>query len=254
MAPEQNIEARRFKQVREELGLTQSEFAEQLDAGRSTADIERGKKKITGRIIAQLLRQHSINPLWIYGYSFNKHIEVMGQTSPKVISLNAQERENMLMVPVKASAGYADNVQDTDWYESLPTFNIPLPQYNDGSFRAFQVEGDSMLPVLRNKEWVMAKAVESVRLANNERIHVVVTNSMVVVKKLAKVAGESYVKLISLNPEYPTIEQPIDEISELWEVNSHLSFDLDEPSQNDAITSLQQGLESLKIEINKLKQ
>ncbi len=253
MGIEPSIEAKRFKVVREELGFTQSEFALQLDAGRSTADIERGKKKITGKIIAELLKQHSINPLWMYGFSFNKHIEVMGQTSPKVIALDAHERENMLMVPVRASAGYADNVMDIDWYESLPTFNIPLPQYNDGSFRAFQVEGDSMQPVLRSKEWVMAKAVESVRLANDDRIHVVVTCNSVVVKKLEKVAGQSYVNLISLNPEYPNIEQSIDGISELWEVNSHLSFDLDEPSQNDAITSLQQGLESLKIEINKLK-
>ena len=69
---------------------------------------------------------------------------------------------------------------------SLPAFNIPLPQYKEGSYRAFQVKGDSMLPVLQPTEWVMGRAVESVRQANDGKIHVVVTTDTVVVKKLRK--------------------------------------------------------------------
>ncbi|MBF4984104.1 helix-turn-helix transcriptional regulator, partial [Nonlabens mediterrranea] len=146
MAQEISIEAQRFKKVREELGKTQSEFAELLGAGSSTADIERGKKKITGKIVTELLRQFFINPLWLYGNSYNKHLETTASTAPKIISMNSSDRENMIMVPIKASAGYASNVLDTDWYQDLPAFNIPLPQYKEGSFRAFQVRGDSMLP------------------------------------------------------------------------------------------------------------
>ncbi|MEP1856340.1 LexA family transcriptional regulator, partial [Nonlabens ulvanivorans] len=249
MAQEISIEAQRFKKVREELGKTQSEFAELLDAGSTTADIERGKKKITGKIVTELLRQFHINPLWLYGNSYNKHLETTSSTAPKIISMDTSDRENMIMVPIKASAGYATNVLDTDWYQDLPAFSIPLPQYKEGSFRAFQVRGDSMLPVLQPSEWVMGKAVESVRQANDNRIHVVVTADTVVVKKLRKSEISDLVNLISLNRDYPVIEQSISEIKELWEVNSKLSFDLDVHEGEEAMISLKQGLDSLRDEI-----
>jgi SOS-response transcriptional repressor LexA len=253
MGQEITIEAQRFKIVREELAKTQAEFAVLLDAGTSTADIERGKKKITGKIVSDLLRLFQINPLWLYGKSFNKHLEVAGNTAPKVITMGTNNRENMIMVPIKASAGYAGNVQDSEWYTELPAFNIPLPEYKEGSFRAFQVHGDSMLPVLLPNEWVMGKAVESVRQANDGRIHVVVTSDSVVVKKLRKSESPDQVNLISLNREYPLIEQPVVEIRELWEVNSKLSFDLDARDGDEALVSLKQGLDSLRSEIAQMK-
>lgn len=253
MTQEIPIEAKRFKQIREELGKTQSEFAELLGAGSTTADIERGKKKITGKIVTELLRQFHVNPLWLYGSSYNKELETTASTAPKIITIDASERENMIMVPIKASAGYASNVQDTDWYQELPAFNIPLPEYKEGSYRAFQVRGDSMLPVLQPAEWVMGKAVESVRMANDNRIHVVVTVDTVVVKKLRKSEINNQVNLISLNRDYPVIEQSISEIRELWEVNSKLSFDLDVHEGEEAMISLKQGLDSLRDEIARLK-
>lgn len=253
MAQEISIEAKRFKTIREELGKTQSEFAKLLDAGSTTADIERGKKKITGKVVTELLRQFHVNPLWLYGTSYNKYLETSSSTAPKVVTMDTQERENMIMVPIKASAGYANNMQDTDWYQELPAFQIPLPQYKEGSFRAFQVRGDSMLPVLQPGEWVMGKAVESIRQANDNRIHVVVTADTVVVKKLRKSEIQNQVNLISLNRDYPVIEQSIDTIRELWEVNSKLSFDLDAHEGEEAMISLKQGLDSLRDEIAQLK-
>ncbi len=253
MAQDIPTEATRFKQVREDLGKTQSEFAELLDAGSTTADIERGKKKITGKIVTELLRQFNINPLWLYGNSYNKYLETSRSTAPKIISMDVSERENMIMVPIKASAGYASNVLDTEWYNELPAFNIPLPQYKEGSYRAFQVNGDSMLPVLQPNEWVMARAVENIRQANDNKIHVVVTPDTVVVKKLKKLESPEGVLLVSLNRDYPVIEQSVVEISELWEVNSKLSFDLDVYEGQEAMISLKQGLDSLRSEIASIK-
>jgi phage repressor protein C with HTH and peptisase S24 domain len=253
MVADISIEAQRFKKIREEQGMTQAEFAQVLDAGSTTADIERGKKKITGKIVTELLRQFHINPLWLYGKSFNKSLETTSNTAPKVITMDSSDRENMIMVPIKASAGYASNVHDTDWYSELPAFSIPLPQYKEGSYRAFQVQGDSMLPVLQPAEWVMAKAVENMRLANDNRIHVIVTVDSVLVKKLRKSESAGEVYLISLNRDYPVIEQSIAEIKELWEVNSKLSFDLDVHEGEEAMISLKQGLDNLRDEIASMK-
>jgi hypothetical protein len=110
-----------------------------------------------------------------------------------------------------------------------------------------------MLPVLQPHEWVMGKAVESVRTANDNRIHVVVTADSVLVKKLRKSESPEAVNLISLNREYPVIEQAVVEIKELWEVNSKLSFDLDVHEGEEAMISLKQGLDSLREEIKSIK-
>ena len=70
-------EIRRFKEIREDHDFTQSEFAEQLGIKHSTADIERGRTKLSGRVVTELLRLFNVNPLWLFGYSNQKHLNTM---------------------------------------------------------------------------------------------------------------------------------------------------------------------------------
>jgi len=107
METELPVETQRFKEIREEHKFTQAEFASMLGIKSSTADIERGKSRITGRVISELLRQFGINPLWLYGKSRQKYLELTrGDVSPKVVTVNSAEQENILLVNVKAAAGY----------------------------------------------------------------------------------------------------------------------------------------------------
>lgn len=241
------LEIKRFKEIREERNFTQTEFAALLGIKNSTADIERGRTKLSGKIVAELLRQFGVNPLWLYGDSQQKHIVLSkGDVSPKVISLNSAENENIILVNVKAAAGYPHNVQDVDWYRQLPAFDIPLPEYRNATYRGFQVEGDSMLPNLRSGEWVLGKAVPNLEEANNNKIYVVVMTDSVLVKKLQKLPDPTKVMLISLNEEYVPLEIKIDEIQELWQVNSRLTFNLDAPTENRLLRQLQESMEELK--------
>lgn len=241
------LEIKRFKEIREEHNFTQTEFAALLGIKNSTADIERGRTKLSGKIVAELLRQFGVNPLWLYGDSQQKHIVLSkGDVSPKVISLNSAENENIILVNVKAAAGYPHNVQDVDWYRQLPAFDIPLPEYRNATYRGFQVEGDSMLPNLRSGEWVLGKAVPNLEEANNNKIYVVVMTDSVLVKKLQKLPDPTKVMLISLNEEYVPLEIKIDEIQELWQVNSRLTFNLDAPTENRLLRQLQESMEELK--------
>lgn len=249
-----SIEARRFKKVREEQHYTQQSFAELLGIGATTADIERGKTKISGKVVMELLRQFNINPLWLFGLSYTKVVNVnVGDVSPKVITLTPDKKETIALVNQKAAAGYPHNIQDTEWYETLPVFNIPLPEYRNASYRGFQVEGDSMLPNIRPNEWVLGKAVSSVFEAVDSKIYIVVLHDSVLVKKLQKVPNEpNKVKLISLNPEYIPINIEVKDIQELWMVNSKLSFGVDEPPESTLLRQLQQSMDELKGQIHKL--
>ncbi|MFT5079077.1 MAG: signal peptidase I, partial [Patiriisocius sp.] len=145
------------------------------------------------------------------------------------------------------------NIQDVDWYETLPAFNIPLPQYRNATYRGFQVEGDSMLPNIKANEWVLGRAVPNVSEASDSKIYIIVLKDSVLVKKLQKVPNApNKVRLISLNPEYIPIDVSVLDIQEMWLVNSKLTFGIDEPNESGLLRELQQSMEELKGQINKL--
>lgn len=248
-------EALKFKSLREELRHTQQSFAELLGIGTTTADLERGKTKITGKVVVELMAQFNINPLWLYGRSFEKHITTFkGDVSPKVISVDDSGNDSILLVNQKAAAGYPNNIQDVEWYQSLPAFNIPLPEYRNASYRGFQVEGDSMLPNIRPNEWVLGRAVPSIDEASESKIYIVVLRDSVLVKKLQKIPNNPQnMRLISLNEQYLPIDIKTNDIQELWQVNSKLSFGIDEPSENNLLRQLQQSMDDLKSQIEGIK-
>ncbi len=254
MDKELSIEARRFKKVREEQNHTQQSFATALGINSGTADIERGKTKISGKIVMELLRQYNINPLWLFGKSFVQYVDINGgDVGPKVITLDKDGEDSIVLVNQKAAAGYPHNIQDVEWYQSLPAFNIPLPEYRNATYRGFQVEGDSMLPNIRPNEWVLGKSVPNITEASDSRIYIVVLKDSVLVKKLQKVVGApDRVRLVSLNPEYIPIDVAVNDIQELWMVNSKLTFGINEPSESTLLRQLQQSMEELKGQISNL--
>ncbi|MBC9797876.1 XRE family transcriptional regulator [Sinomicrobium weinanense] len=231
MSKNLNTEIRHFKMLRQELNLTQQAFAERLGIKNSTADIERGKTRISGEVVAALLEQFGINPLWLFGKSEQKYLRSTEQSIlPKVVTLNSSENENIVLVNVRASAGYAHNLQDPQWYDTLPAFDLPLPEYRNASHRGFQVEGNSMHPVLHSGEWVIARAVEKLSDIKENLIYVVVLPDTVVVKKVV-VSGEK-LQLVSINREYPAIEANAGDVQEIWQVISKISGQLEMASQN----------------------
>lgn len=246
-------EIRRFKEIRDDHGMTQAEFAESLGIKHSTADIERGRTKLSGQIVAELLRLYQVNPLWLFGYSNQKHLDVnKGDVSPKVVLVDREDQENMVMVNQKAAAGYPHNIGDIAWYKQLPAFDLPLPQFRNASYRGFQVEGDSMLPNFRPDDWVLAKGVQSLSHADDNRIYVVILQDAVVVKKLQKLPDASRVMLVSHNPEYAPYEIAVSDIKELWLVNSKLTFSLEASSDSYLLKELQQSMNVLKSQIKSL--
>jgi len=249
------IEVVRFKKFREELQHTQQSFADLLGIKTSTADIERGKSKITGQIVSVLLEEFGLNPLWLYGKSNTQFVRFdQADVSPKVVAVDQEGRDTILLVNQKAAAGYPHNVQDVEWVGSLPQFNIQLPEYRNATYRGFQVEGDSMLPNIRPNDWVLGRAVSNISEASDSKIFIIVLHDSVLVKKLQKMPkSPEKIRLISLNPEYLPIDIDLKDIQELWQVNSKLSFGVDEPSDSTLLRQLQQSMDELKGQINQLR-
>ncbi|MCF0053305.1 LexA family transcriptional regulator [Dyadobacter sp. LJ53] len=246
-------EFKRFKQIREELNLTQSAFADELGISATTADIERGRTRIPGQVVKELLKKYHINPLWLFGDSMQKYLQADKLlASPKVVTVDSLGKENIVLVSAKAAAGYPNNIGDAQWFETLPAFTIPLPEYRNATFRGFQVEGDSMVPVLHSGEWIVGKALEDWEDVNPKQIYVVVTVDSILVKKIQQETESSFINLISSNPEYSPIRIDKSEIKEIWSVNSKLTFDLEADNKQVSLLSLHTEMKELKEEMKRL--
>lgn len=248
------VEAVRFKLIREELRYTQQAFAQLLNIPSTTADIERGKTKITGQVVMLLMKNFQINPLWLFNESNEKYLKkpIPINILPKVITLNSQKNENILLVNEKAAAGYPHNLQDPQWYEQLPAFDLPLPQYRNATYRGFQVEGDSMLPGIKPGEWVIGRAMNSFDDIINNRVYVLVLSDSILVKKVHKLPEKNKIKLNSFNEGYLPVEIHYKEVQELWLVNSKLSFGIDEKADSNLLKELQESMKELKSQFNKI--
>ena len=244
---DQEISTKRFAEIRKELGFTQAEFAELLGISNTTADIERGRTKLSGWVVARLLKQYKVNPLWLYGESTERYLEPASvSVIPKVVTVDAAENETMVLVNARAAAGYPQNIHDTSWYRQLPAFDLPIPQFRNATYRGFQVEGDSMLPNLQPGDWVLARAVESWNDISPNRMYVVVLTDAVLVKKIDKLPGSDRFRLVSLNESYAPYEIAPSQLQEVWEVRSKITFGLDATTENSLLRQLQRSMEELK--------
>ena len=250
MSMENELTIKRFTEIRRELGYTQSEFASMLGISNTTADIERGRTKLSGRVVAELLRQFKVNPLWLFGASTATYLDTSNTSViPKVVTVDSADQENIVLVNAKAAAGYPQNIQDSSWYKQLPAFDLPFPEYRNATYRGFQVEGDSMTPNLQPGEWVLARAVDSLDHLSANKIYVVVLQDAVLVKKLQKLPGNSNIVLISLNESYPPYEVEPNLIQEIWEVSSKITFGVDASSEKGLLRQLQESMEDLKKQL-----
>jgi phage repressor protein C with HTH and peptisase S24 domain len=252
MGVENELTIKRFIEIRRDLGYTQTEFAGILGIPNTTADIERGRTRLSGKVVVELLKQFKVNPLWLFGDSNNQHLNYSGTSViPKVVTVDSSDNDNMILVNAKAAAGYPQNIQDTSWYKQLPAFDLPLPEFRNATYRGFQVEGDSMLPNLQPGEWVLAKAVEGLEDLNPNKMYVVVLHDAVLVKKIEKLPGSSKILLISLNEIYPPYEIVAEQIQELWQVSSKITFGVDATTEKGLLRQLQESMEELKNQLKK---
>lgn len=153
---------------------------------------------------------------------------------PQFITVDAQGVENILWVSVRASAGYVKGHADREYLGNLPAFN--LPTLRNGTFRTFEVDGDSMWPTLENKEAVVGRWVESLDNIVEDHVHVIVSkeHGILVKRVLNRIDKYGYLVLKSDAVDnrnlYPNIEIYPDDILEVWFAVAHLNAKFKHPT------------------------
>lgn len=130
-------------------------------------------------------------------------------------------KAKVLLVPVKARAGYLAGYGDPEYYEHLEYYSIP--GCTNGNYRMFEVEGASMYPTLKEGDFAIGQRITERQDIKNGRIYIIVSRTEGIVIK--RVVNDSNMpdKLIlnSDNEEsklYPPIKIKGSTILELWEL------------------------------------
>ncbi len=143
------------------------------------------------------------------------------------ITVDEEEKENIELVPEKAKAGYTTGYSDPQFVGLLSKFQLPFLG-KTGTFRTFQISGDSM-PPLKDGYWVTGKYVENWTHIRDGIPHVILTKDDGIVFKLIynRIDESGQLLLVSTNPIYEPYLVHVDQILEIWEFEHSINSDFE---------------------------
>lgn len=219
-----------IKAIRKQLKLTQEQFGTKLnikrslvgayEEGRAEPRLELLQKMASlvdisvDRIISQDLNHQQLSEPKSHDYSRGREV--------LVISVDNEKKENIELVPQKAAAGYLNGYADPEYVKELPRFKLPF--LNNGTYRAFEISGDSMLPILPGTI-IIGEYVDNLKQLKNGKTYVLVTNREgIVYKRVFNYLDESgKLFLVSDNRQYAPFQIDGEDVVEAWAAKAYVS-------------------------------
>lgn len=156
--------------------------------------------------------------------------ETSRRSGARILSITTgeDEEENIELVPLKASAGYLNGYSDPEFISSLPRFRLPM--LKGGTFRAFELKGDSMLPLLSGT-YIIGEYVDNWHLIKNAETYVVLSAEEGIVYKRIKnkLSVNNTLQLVSDNPAYEPYSIKASDILEVWKARAYIGMQLPNP-------------------------
>lgn len=247
-----------LRYLRKQKQMTQENLSDQLGIKRtmiSAYEDGRSEPKLaTLKVIGDILSV-SIDELLFHD------IEEKGRRASQkrdikvlTVSLDQEENENITMVPQKASAGYLNGYADPEYMQQLPQFHLPNLAKNT-TYRAFEISGDSMLP-LPSGTVIVGAYIEQLSQIRSGKTYILITASEgIVYKRVFNYLDENgKLFLVSDNDMYKPYEIPGEEVEEVLEAKAFISTDFPNPKdKNKAVTleDLAEMISQLKYSITK---
>lgn len=221
-----------LKFLRELHKKTQQEMANIVGVSRSTwAGYEKSKSEPLPSILKKIckLYEFTIDDL------INKNISSQGlkkqEKTPlkndniRVVIANSNHymRQNISLIPIPAIAGYAQHFANVNFIEDLTYFSLPnLPQ---STYRAFEIQGESMLPI-KEGSIIVSRYVEHIDyMKNNRRYILILKEEGVVFKRVFKeVQKNNSLILTSDNAEFEPFSVHLENILEVWEMVAVIEY------------------------------
>jgi len=254
-----------IKFLRKRKRLTQNDLAETLGTKRSSINnyengtaippmnVLIGLSDLFNLSIDTLVRINlsSLRESQMYVIEHGSDVFVKGnEVRVLATTVDSGNKDNIEIVSIKAKAGYTTGYFDPEFISGLPNFQLPILS-RDRKYRAFQISGDSMLPV-QDKSWVVGEYVQDLSSVRDDQLYIVLTlNEGIVFKRVKNELKEKgSLKMISSNTEYAPYDLSVNEIREVWKFVLYLTDEIPPSSGNQQIFS---SLEDLKRDIVEIK-
>lgn len=248
-----------IRYLRKHAGYTQAQLAEKLDIKRSLVgayEEGRAEPKLSTLVNVARLFEVSLDDLITSDLTDPNHKPSTNQTGGGklrvlAITVDQEDRENIELVPYKASAGYLNGYADAEFIEELPRFRLPTLG-SGGTYRAFEINGDSMLPLASGTVIVGRFIEEWSSIKDGTPCIIVSEKEGVVFKRIYnKLEEASTLRLHSDNPLYAPYELPVEDVVEIWEAKSYISSTF--PIADISLDKLSSIVLDLQKEMLKLK-
>lgn len=211
------------------------------------SDIMRGKRPVNSDIIEKCANEYDFNLNYLYrgeGTIMKKPCSEASQVSKSVpVSM-----DRIVYVPIEAQAGYTGQFNDTVYMQDLPTFSLPGRRYQSGTFRCFDVSGDSMEPTIYSGDQLICEMIEQQywhKQIKDKYVYIIITNEDVVVKRLInKIEDNGSIVLVSDNEFYTNTEIFVGDIKEIWKVTTKITPFM--PSPNNVRNGFDRVVDNLK--------
>ena len=239
------------KQLAEKLGLKQSNIGayEEERATPPLASLLELTKLFNVDLEAFINKDLSREPEKKNKTSIGKGREVLA------ITVDINNKENIELVLQKASAGYLAGYQDTEFVKDLPKISMPVLPKNR-TYRAFEIQGDSMLPV-HPGSIIFGEYQESISSIKNGKPYILVTaQDGIVFKRAFNFADkDGKLLLVSDNRNYEPYTVTASDVLEVWAAKAFFSNEFPDAETTSTVSmdQLASTVLSLQEEIKKLK-
>ncbi len=243
--------------LRKKLGLTQEQFSERIGIKRSLLGAyEEGRADPRLNILTTIAQMFgtSVDILISKDVSRLKDSEFIVSSFKRgkevlAVTVDQEGKENIELVPHKAAAGYLNGYADPEYIQELPRFNLPiLPQ--NATYRAFEIVGDSMLPILPGTI-VIGSFIEDMRDIKNGKTYILVTKTDGIVYKRVfnYINDNGKLFLVSDNRQYAPYQIDADDVIEVWAAKAYISVQF--PDSNDSNEVSTEQLASIVLDLQK---
>jgi transcriptional regulator with XRE-family HTH domain len=242
-----------MKYLRKLRGWTQEEFAQKIGIKRSLLgayEEERAEPNYEVLETVSDIFKVTIDDLLRKDLSESKGSYIAKRRQMKMTA----DTNVIHFVPVKAAAGYLNGYADPDFLDELNTFTLPM--LTGGSYRAFEILGDSMLPTPSGSV-IIGEKVENLDDVKTNSTYVVLSKSEgIVYKRIVKNNRQkNKLTLESDNPVYQPYHVNAEDLLEIWsaqlvitKVNQLQRWDMGNLAS--MVSNLQTQVNTLKKKMN----
>jgi transcriptional regulator with XRE-family HTH domain len=242
-----------LKYLRKLRGWTQEDFAAKLKIKRSLLgayEEERAEPRLEVLELVSEIFKVSLDELFLKDLEDTKGSYIAKRRAQKLASAPTV----IQFVPMKAAAGYLNGYADPEFIDELNTFTLPM--LAPGSYRAFEIIGDSMLPTPSGSIIVGEKIEDMDNLKSSNTYIVVSKQEGIVYKRIMKnTRAKQKFTLVSDNPVFQPYQIDANDVLEVWQAqmvitraNHQQRWDVDQLAS--VVSNLQEQVSSLKKKMN----